>query len=158
MSDPLETYLQDHLGGARVAIELLQAMRNRNDQPLKKLAEHLLPEIEADRDLLQGIAEKIDGGTNVLKEVTGWVSEKATRVKLGQTSGDEFSAFQTLEFLALGVLGKVALWRALDVAAVSDERLRGYDFEHLVTRAGEQHAEIERRRLESAEKAFKPAH
>ncbi len=157
MSDPLETYLQDHLGGARVAIELLQAMRDRDDPPLKRLAEHLLPEIEADRDLLHGIAKKVGGGTNMLKEVTGWVSEKATRVKLGQNSGDEFSTFQTLEFLALGVLGKVALWQALDVAAVSDERLSGYDFQHLITRAGEQHAEIEHRRLDSAGKALKPA-
>ncbi len=158
MSDPLETYLRDHLGGARVAIELLQAMRDRDDQPLKNFAEHLQPEIEADRDLLQGIAEKVGGGTNVLKEVTGWVSEKATRVKLGQNSGDEFSTFQTLEFLALGILGKVALWQVLDVAAASDERLRGYDFQQLITRAREQHAEVEYRRIDLGRKALKPAH
>jgi hypothetical protein len=35
MSDPLATYLHDHLGGAKAAIDLLQAMRDhQEDKPL----------------------------------------------------------------------------------------------------------------------------
>ena len=50
MSDPLATYLHDHLGGARAAIELLAAMRDQQkDKALGDFAAHLLAEVEADR-------------------------------------------------------------------------------------------------------------
>jgi hypothetical protein len=32
MSDPLATYLHDHLGGAKAAIDLLEAMRDRQEE------------------------------------------------------------------------------------------------------------------------------
>jgi hypothetical protein len=38
MNDPLSTYLHDHPGGAKTAIDLLEAMRDgHKDQPLKDL-------------------------------------------------------------------------------------------------------------------------
>jgi hypothetical protein len=158
MKDPLATYLHDHLGGARTAIELLQAMRDHEKgTPLGEFAAYLLAEVEADRDTLQRLADKIGAGPSVLKEVTGWLGEKATRVKLGQSAEDEFSTFQSLEFLALGVLGKGGLWKALDVAAASDQRLGGYDFKQLASSAQMQYEKVERQRLELAETALKPA-
>jgi hypothetical protein len=51
MSDPLATYLHDHLGGAKAAIDLLEAMRDgQQEQPLKDFAANLLIEVQADRD------------------------------------------------------------------------------------------------------------
>ena len=86
MSDPLATYLHDHLGGARAAIELLAAMRDQQqDKALGDFAAHLLAEVEADRDTLQRLAEKVGGGSNLIKELTGWLGEKATRLKLSST-------------------------------------------------------------------------
>lgn len=156
--DPLATYLHDHLGGARTAIELLQAMRDHDTgKPLGEFAGQLLAEVEADRAALQQLADKIGAGRSVLKEITGWVGEKATRAKLGQSDEDEFSTFQAVEFLSLGVLGKIGLWKALDVAAASDHRLRGYDFKQLANAGQMQFEKVERQRLELAKTALRCA-
>jgi hypothetical protein len=157
MSDPLATYLHDHLGGARAAIDLLEAMRDRQkDKLLSDFAAHLLTEVQADRDTLQHLAENAGSGSNVLKELTGWLAEKVTRLKLGQGSGQAFGLFEALEFLALGVRGKMGLWQALDVAAASDTRLSGYDFKHLTARAEKQYQQVEQQRLRAAEIALNP--
>src|ERR1700728_3969057 len=150
MSDSLSTYLHDHLGGAKAAIDLLEAMRDgHEDQPLKDFAASLLIEVQADRDTLQRLAEKVGSGSNVLKEFSGWFAEKATRLKLGQGSGGDFGTFEALEFLALGVRGKMGLWRALDVAAVGDTRLSGCDFKQLAARADAQYQQGEQKRMQA---------
>ncbi len=157
MSDPLGTYLHDHLSGARSAIELIHAMRERHkDQPLDRFLAPLLTLIEKDRDTLQGIVDKVGSGGSVAKEVVGWVGEKATRLKLGQSAAGDLGTFEALEFLALGILGKVGLWQALDVAAASDARLRGYDFKQLADSAESQHAKVEQQRLDWARTALRP--
>jgi hypothetical protein len=157
MSDPLSTYLHDHLGGAKAAIDLLQAMRDSDkDQPLKDFAASLLIEVEADRDRLQHLAEKVGSGSNFLKEFTGWAAEKVTRLKLGQGSGGDFGTFEALEFLALGVRGKMGMWQALDVAAVGDTRLSGCDFKQLAARAEAQYQQVEQNRMQAAKSALQP--
>jgi hypothetical protein len=155
MIDPLATYLHDHLGGAKAAIELLEAMRHRQkDKPLSDFAAHLLTEVQADRDTLQRFAEKAGSGSNVLKELAGWLAEKVTRLKLGQGSGEDLGTLEALEFLALGVRGKMGMWQALDVAAASDTRLSGYDFKQLAARAEAQYQQVEQQRLETAKTAL----
>jgi hypothetical protein len=156
MSDPLATYLHDHLSGAKAAIDLLEEMQDRHrDRPLAEFATQLLAEVQADRDTLQRLAEKVGSGSNVLKEFTGWLGEKATRLKVGEGPAGAFGTFEALELLALGVLGKMGLWRALDVAAADDPRLSGYDFKQLAARADCQHQLVERQRLECARTALR---
>jgi hypothetical protein len=47
MSDPLATYLHDHLAGAALAIDLLKSMqRNNTGEPLGQFAKSLLADIE----------------------------------------------------------------------------------------------------------------
>jgi hypothetical protein len=155
MSEPLAIYLHDHLGGAKAAIDLLHAMRERKqNHSLGEFAARIVVEVEADRDTLRGLADKIGSGSSVIKEFSGWFSEKVTRLKLGEGAGGDFGEFEALEFLALGVLGKRGLWQALDVTSASDQRLHGYDFKQLANRAEMQHAEIERHRLQLAKSAL----
>lgn len=157
MNDPLATYLHDHLAGADMAIDLLQAMRERQkDRSLSQLAEHVLAEVKEDRDTLQHLADTIGSGSNVLKEVTAWLSEKASRVKLGEGAAGEFGTFEALEFLALGIRGKLSLWHGLRVAAATDGRLIGPDFNELIARAESQYARVEERRVAIAASALKP--
>jgi hypothetical protein len=156
MNDPLATYLHDHLAGADMAIDLLQAMRDRQqDESLSQLAEYILAEVKQDRDTLQHLADTIGSGSNVLKEFTAWLSEKASRVKLGEGAAGEFGTFEALEFLTLGIRGKLSLWRALRVAAATDGRLIGPDFDELITRAESQFMKVEERRLAAAATALK---
>jgi hypothetical protein len=158
MNDPLATYLHDHLGGADMAIDLLQAMRDRQkDKSLSQLAEHVLAEVKQDRDTLQHLADTIGSGSNFLKEFTAWVGEKASRVKLGEGAAGEFGTFEALEFLALGIRGKLSLWHALRVAAATDDCLIGPDFNELIARAESQYTTVEERRLATATTALKPA-
>jgi hypothetical protein len=46
MSEPLVTYLEDHLAGARLAIDLLQWMKARSDdQSLSQFAASILVDV-----------------------------------------------------------------------------------------------------------------
>lgn len=157
MSDPLATYLHDHLAGAVHAIETLKAMRDRQaGKPLGEFAATLLVEVEADRDTLRKLAESTGAGSSRLKEGASWLAERASRLKLTDESDHSIGTFEALEFLELGIHGKWALWCALDVAAVSDARLKGMDFKQLAERAETQRRLVNERRLEAARRALLP--
>ncbi len=156
MSDPLAIYLHDHLSGARMATELLRSLRDtQKDKPLEKFVVRLLAEVEADRELLQGMSEKLGAGSNSFKEMTGWLAEKATHIKLGLGAEGDLGTLEALEFLALGILGKVSLWKTLEVAAAADGRLSGYDFQQLAASALTQHDKVEQQGLELAKTALR---
>ena len=155
MSEPLVTYVNDHLGGARVALQLLEAMRDQHDDKnFRDFAEVMLPEIQKDDHTLRLIADKIGCGPSTFKEVGGWLLEKAARLKLGHTGTTDFAMFESLELLVLGIQGKLCLWRALLVASRMDSRLREFDFEALLARANQQYEEVEDRRLHLASIVF----
>jgi hypothetical protein len=124
MSDPLATYLHDHLAGAAHAIDLLESMRRQHmDEPLGRFAARLLVEIEADRAVLRELAERTGVGSSGLKELAAWLGEKVSRIKLRDHEAGDFGTSQALEFLELGIHGKWALRRALAVVAATDARL-----------------------------------
>lgn len=157
MSDNLATYLHDHLAGATAGLELVEALRDQHGgKALGRFAAQLAGEIEADRRTLEELAERIGPGGNPLKEATAWLAEKVSRLKLGRTAG-ELGTFEALEALALGILGKRALWDALTVVAPQDPRLTGLDFGGLSRRAQAQHAGVEEQRLDTARTTLRPA-
>jgi hypothetical protein len=134
-----------------VGINLLEALRDQHaGEPLGRFAAELLVELEADRAVLQGLSERLGAGSSALKEAGAWLGQKASRLKLRRRAAGGLGTFEALEALALGILGKLALWRALAVSAAADARLRGVDFDHLAARAQAQHARVEERRLEAA--------
>jgi hypothetical protein len=150
MSQQLATYLNDHLAGARFAIDMLERLRDtQSDDDFKQFAARMLDEIEADRSVLQQLAEEV-GGRNVLKEASAWLAEKASRIKLRLGSEDNLAVFEALEALSLGVLGKLKLWRSLSEISPSHSLLRNIDLATLSERAQSQHDEIEARRLAHA--------
>jgi hypothetical protein len=158
MSEALATYLNDHLGGAQIAVQLLESMRDQHDdQDFRQFASVLLPQIEADDLVLRRITEKVGSGPSVAKRAGGWILEKAARLKLGHTGSTDFELFESLELLALGIHGKLCLWKALLTASGADTRLREYDFEALIRRAEDQYGQVENRRLNLARVVFSPA-
>jgi hypothetical protein len=62
-----------------------------------------------------------------------------------------------LEFVALGIDGKLALWQALRAAAEVASALRGIDYERLARRAIDQRQRVETLRLSAAKAALAPA-
>ena len=154
MNDPLAIYLHDHLAGADFAVDLLQAMSRGDIQnPGSDFVDSLLVEVDQDRDTLRQLVDKVSSTKPLLKEVSAWIAEKANRLKLASEHKD-LGEFQALEFIALGISGKLALWRALQQADPLDARLRGMNFEELIERAKAQHARVEERRLSVAMKAL----
>lgn len=114
MSDGLNAYLEDHLAGALHAIELLKAMRDHNaGDSLGAFAGCLLAEVEADREMLAALNERLGGSSSGPKEWGAWLTEKASRLKLKHGTGNGLGTFEALEFFVLGIHGKRALWRAL---------------------------------------------
>ena len=57
---------------------------------------------------------------------------------------------ESLELVALGIQGKLALWRALSATAEFDRALGIVDYERLAGRAQDQWRQVEALRLEAA--------
>jgi hypothetical protein len=155
MGDPLATYLHDHLAGAAYAIDLVEFMRDQHKgNDLGEFAARLLVDIKTDRDVLRQLAERAGAGSSTLKEVTAWLGEKGSRLKLRHEARDGLGIFEALEFLELGIYGKLELWRALGAVAGADTRLQDIDFEQLGARAEQQRVMVDNWRLEVAHSVF----
>ena len=158
MDNPLATYLADHLAGSVHAIEVLKNLHDAYaPEPLGKFAAGLQLEVEADRAVLQNLAERVGTGSSVVKELGAWTSEKFSRIKLKHGSGNNLGTYEALEFLELGIHGKWALWRALAAIAPADPRLQDLDYERLIARAEEQRAKVDAWRLDIARLALLPS-
>jgi hypothetical protein len=154
MSNTLITYMHDHLAGARFAIELLKTLReDRENVALRTLAEELHYEIEEDRQLLERLADKIGQPQNKIKEGAAWLAQKASLWKLG-SDDSQLSIFEALETLSLGIMGKLALWRALRVLQPDEPILFETDFEMLCQRAEKQFFRVERLRIKLVPRAL----
>jgi hypothetical protein len=154
MSDSLATYLHDHLAGSNFAVELLEFLRDQHvGEPLGGFAATLLAEVEEDRKVLQGIIDRTGNGSPILKKAVAWLGEKVSEMKLRR---GPFGTFEALEALALGIWGKLALWRALETIAKADARVSGIDFGQLATRAQGQYSRVEELRLQAAHDALAP--
>jgi hypothetical protein len=157
MADSVSTYVNDHLAGATQAIDLLEHLRNTHrSDPLGEFANGLLVEILADRDKLRELAGRIGTGSNAIKEMISHVAEKISLLKLGDKGTMAFGTFESLEFLVLGVHGKLALWRTLKACSATDPRLRNVDYDSLISRAEIQEETIEAKRIEVAKKVLSP--
>jgi hypothetical protein len=155
MRDSLSVYLQDHLAGAAHATDLVAHLRDEHPgEDLGRFAAELLRNIKEDERTLRDLAERVGDGSSSLKEAGAWLSEKIARLKLSHDSGGGLGLLEALEFLSLGIQGKLSLWRNLQVAAADEPRLRGIDLERLIARAHRQHAQVESWRLHVAHVLF----
>ncbi|HEY0701283.1 MAG TPA: hypothetical protein VGD60_00805 [Candidatus Acidoferrales bacterium] len=158
MTQDLSTYLHDHLAGATLALELLEHLHTLHHSDfIGAFATELLLDIETDRTSLQQIAVRVGQPSNAVKEAAAWLGEKVSRLKLSDAGAIGFGTFETLEFLQLGIEGKVALWRALEAASLRDIRLQSTDFAYLINRAEDQVARVEKQRLDLARTVFDEA-
>jgi hypothetical protein len=154
---PLDVYLNDHLGGATLGSDLAARIRDQNEgTPLGELMTRIADEIEEDRQTLLDLMEALDVSRNPVKQVTGWVAEKASRVKFsGATSGEpDQGLFMALESLRLGVAGKRCLWIALQLVRGDYPALANFDLDRLIERASSQEGDLERERIAAAAAAL----
>jgi hypothetical protein len=153
----MDVYLNDHLGGATMGSKLAgQIAEHAEGTALADVMTRLEADIEADRETLVDLMERMDVTRNPVKQATGWLAETASRVKFsGAASGDsDHAIFLALETMALGVLGKLSLWRALREVRAEHPPLAALDLDALIARAEAQHATLEQERLAAGRRAL----
>jgi hypothetical protein len=156
-AEELQTYLNDHLAGSVAAVSLLERLIGTSESPAEQeFFRTLKQEIEDDQSTLGSLIQRVGGQESAVRRVGAWITEKFVEVKMrfDDPGGRRLTYLEALETLALGILGKRALWRLLD--AVSDDvpDLRGMDFDRLERRAQDQHDRVEARRIEAGRRIF----
>jgi hypothetical protein len=155
--DLLTIYLQDHRAGSTFGVELARRARDANTgTEFGDFLTELAAEIEADRETLLALMERLDVRSNPLKDAVGWTAEKAGRLKLNGrlTSYSPLSRVLELEGLISGVNGKHALWQALRDLADHDSRLDAEQLAGLIERAESQISRLRRHQRAAAAAAF----
>jgi hypothetical protein len=156
-ADPLAIYLNDHLAGSVVALELIETLcAHEQGRPRETTLASLAADIAHDQETLRAILARLGGDESRVKQAAAWLSEKLGRVKLALGAHDHapLGMLEGLETLGLGIQGKAALWRALAAIAPEEPRLEGYQFSMLEARAVAQHDTVERERLAAVAAAF----
>ena len=157
----LAIYMNDHLAGATVGVALVRrsAESNRENATFGAPLRQLAGEIQEDRESLLGIMRELEITTDPVKGLLAWVAEKAGRLKLNGhlLSYSPLSRLDELEFLALGVSGKRALWHSLRLLSPAEPRLHEEQLGELIERAESQLERIETCRRLAVTEAFNPS-
>jgi hypothetical protein len=154
---PMEVYLNDHLAGAMFGADLARQIESRTEgTPLGMRIQGLAAEIEADRQTLSDLMERMGVATNPVKQATTWLAEKVSRIKLSGLGGAsrELGLFMALETLSLGVEGKASLWRMLQEVQDRYSQLDPSRLDELLARAQAQREVLEAERAAAGRRAF----
>lgn len=152
----LAIYLSDHHAGSTVGVELAKrAARHNAGTRIGVVLDDVVAEIEADRRALERLMASLDVEPSRVKRAGAFLAERLARLK---TNGRLFSfsplsRVVELEGLALGILGKLALWEGL-AGVPALHGVADLDLAELATRARSQHDAIEECRRQAVELAF----
>jgi hypothetical protein len=158
-SDALRHYLQDHLAGSVAALQLMETLADHErGSPLEQQLRTLHSQVSEEQNTLREILDRLGGGEGALRQVAGWLTEKAhaARLLIAGRTHPALARLDGLESLALGLQGKLSLYRALQDVSPGEPRLGGYPFAALEARTLEQYAMVERERRGAAREAFTP--
>jgi len=153
----LAIYLNDHLAGSTAGTELAKRAAGSNrGSDYGQFLDELARELAEDRQSLIEIMRALGVGVDRLKMLGAWGAEKAGRLK---PNGRLFeysplSRVVELEGLALGINGKLALWRALDRLSPGHPELANFDLAALAARAESQLERVEPHRLRAVAEAL----
>jgi hypothetical protein len=153
----LGTYLNDHLGGAHAGVEMARQLEDEvRGEPDAAVLDGLAAEIEEDLETLRSLVEIIGSTRQPVKQVAGWLAEKAHRLGVAEvrTGSPHLTRLLEAESLSLGVEGKLCLWLALIELAPTFPQLAAVDFHRLADRARDQRRRLEVVRLAAARRAF----
>lgn len=156
MTALIDTYLNDHLAGATLGVELARRLRGSNgeDPEFGPPLAQICAEVEADRETLEAIMDRLGVPRGRLKPLLAVCGERLGRLKLnGRLWGySPLSRLDELEMLQLGVAGKRRLWLALEHTRSGE--LRDFELDALAERASEQLRRLETLHLKAASLAL----
>jgi len=148
----LATYLNDHLMGAGAAIEVIEQLASEATD-LKPFLEGLKADIEADRQEVINLMDRLEILQSRVRKAGGWLAGQVAEMKFAMED-DSLRRLERLEAVSLGIQGKLSLWRALYAASKVDERLQSLDYERLTQRARDQRDRVEALRIDAARSAL----
>lgn len=154
----LAIYLNDHLAGSIVGVQLARRARAGNEgTELGRALAEVGAEIEADQATLRRLMEHLGVAESKVKRAGAWLAERLGRLKLnGQLRGySPLSRVVELEGLCGGIAGKGQLWEAME--RTFGATLSDFDFGALAERAGSQLARLRAHRLDAVDEAFATA-
>lgn len=158
--DTVATYLNDHLAGSVAAIDLLAHLQDVHGGhgPDRFLAA-LRTDIEADRQELERLMDRLGVAESRTRKAGAWLSEKVShlQLRLDDPAAGSLHLLEAFDALATGIEGKRSLWRALAAAAEEAPSLQGPDYARLEQRAEDQRVRLETVRLEAARAALRPS-
>ena len=148
----LGIYLNDHLAGATMGVELFRRANGSAHGSVKTQLQELTAEVERDRESLLTLMGTLGVPVRRYKVLGGWVLEKAGRFKPNGRvlRRSPLSDLIELEGLLLGVQGKAAGFRTLRRLADTDPRLKATHLDELIKRAEQQADTLEQLRISTA--------
>lgn len=149
----LATYLNDHLAGSVVALELLEHLEAaHSEDSLSNFFRALRADIASDRDELEQLMKELNIDQSRTRKASAWLAEKFTELKLRfyDPKAGALLLFESLEALSLGIEGKRSLWIALAATSETTPSLRIADYGRLQQRAQEQRDRVEELRIKTA--------
>jgi hypothetical protein len=145
--EPLSTYLNDHLAGSTVGVNLARRLAGE-----QHTMHELAAEIVQDRQTLLALMERLGVRVDRVKVALAKAAEQASRVKLG--ADRPLNRLETLETLSLGVEGKLAMWEALKRSRAGVPDVAAFDLDALIARARTQRERLEGERMRAAAASF----
>lgn len=149
----LGIYLNDHLAGATGGAELARrvAAARRGEEAGDALL-RFAADVAADRSALLEMMAALGVPVRAYKVYAGWIGEKAGRLKLNGRllTRSPLSSLEELEMMRLGVEGKAAGWRTLQLLADTDPRVDRARLAGLIARAESQLELLEDLRVRAA--------
>lgn len=153
----LRIYLNDHLAGAATGVGVARRLRdsNREDPEMGEPLARVCAEIEADRASLEALMRYLGVRRGRVKPALAAAGERLGRLKLnGQLRGySPLSRLIELEFLLIGITGKMQLWKSLERAL--GEKVDGLDFPRLAERAAAQRRVVDELHAGAAARALR---
>jgi hypothetical protein len=154
----LGVYLNDHLAGATVGLELVRRMAAsaKPGSDPAAILNRLASEIDTDRSALIEFMATLGIKVRGYKMLAAWAGEKAGRLKFNGhlLARSPLSSLEETEILRLGVEGKAAGWRTLRAVAERDSRLDAGRLDELLAQATRQSDTLESLRVRIAQRVL----
>jgi hypothetical protein len=153
----LDVYLNDHLAGARVGVDLARRLvRAHRGTAAEGAMRWVAAQIAEDRATLRQLLRTLQVPVSRYRQLGAALAERASRLKpAGRLPGRcELSSVLELETLSLGVQGKAAAWRALRAVAELEPRLDADQLDELLARAQRQQHTLEQLRIRAVDEAL----
>src|SRR3954453_13540079 len=145
--EPLSIYLNDHLAGSTVGVNLARRLADE-----QRAMQGGGAEIAQGRETLLALMARLGVREDRAKVALAKAAERASRVKLGARR--PLNRLELLETLSLGVEGKLAMWEALKRSRAGVSDVAAFDLDALIARACSQRKRLEGERMRAAEAAF----